>query len=294
MTPVYGLKPKKYDCIVLLSTFNGEKYLREQLDSLASQSFRSFQVLVRDDGSTDSTLEILNTYKETFEMVILDNCSHFGLFLSYSLLLKHARLFKYIALCDQDDIWSNDKLQKQISVLKSTDCLLSVCNYSKFRQVRNHTRISRSELSLVQKTYLMIRNTLPGNCFVFKSNLLSDYNFDLDVPHDWQISMIASNRGGIHRLGETLIFYRQHENNAIGTSPWIGKPRKIVQKVKLVDNWRRQLVESIMKVQVPQGPPRATLFYINCIVKDNDLNPRVKFYLLYRIITEQAVLRCNN
>ena len=96
--------------LILLSTYNGEKYLKVQLDSLFSQSYKNFKLIARDDGSSDKTLEILKYY----DIELLSSNENIGVKSSFETLLKYA--FEnsdadYFMFCDQDDVWNQDKVE---------------------------------------------------------------------------------------------------------------------------------------------------------------------------------------
>ena len=95
--------------MILLSTYNGEKYLKEQLDSIFSQSYKNFEIITRDDGSNDETINILKSYN----IKILDTDKNLGAKLSFSTLLNYSVKntdADYFMFCDQDDIWKNDMI----------------------------------------------------------------------------------------------------------------------------------------------------------------------------------------
>ena len=104
---------------ILLSTFNGEKYLEEQLDSLKSQTFKDVFVLARDDGSSDSTKEILlRNESETFKWYSGENV---GAARSFMLLNNDAPEADYYAYCDQDDYWFPEKLEAAVNILEKSN-----------------------------------------------------------------------------------------------------------------------------------------------------------------------------
>ena len=98
---------------IMLSTYNGEKYIRKQLDSLVNQSYKAYmKVFVRDDGSTDNTLSILEEYIEKINLTIIKG-ENVGPGKSFWKLFMNQNInADYYAFCDQDDIWDSDKLKK--------------------------------------------------------------------------------------------------------------------------------------------------------------------------------------
>ena len=117
---------------ILLSTYNGAKFLHDQLASILSQSYANFVVVVRDDGSSDSSLDILSDYSarhpEKFHLRISDN-ANLGAKGSFSYLIEYVLENKrklgmehaYMMFCDQDDIWYDSKLETQVSAMLATE-----------------------------------------------------------------------------------------------------------------------------------------------------------------------------
>ena len=103
--------------VILLSTYNGEKYIKQQLDSLFSQTYKDFEIIVRDDKSMDNTLEIL----KSFDIKLVDSTQNLGAKKSFASLLEYAIQnsdAEYFMFCDQDDIWEKDKIEKTLKKME--------------------------------------------------------------------------------------------------------------------------------------------------------------------------------
>ncbi|MFQ8958925.1 MAG: glycosyltransferase [Eubacterium sp.] len=111
---------------ILLATYNGERFLREQLDSLFMQTYGDFKIIAHDDGSTDGTLEILKEYQEKFPgklKIIEDNISYKSSCKNFLNLIKYSDA-EYVMFCDQDDVWLEEKVRvsvEAISELENSD-----------------------------------------------------------------------------------------------------------------------------------------------------------------------------
>ena len=108
---------------ILLSTYNGEKYLSEQLDSLMNQTYQNMVIYVRDDGSNDKTLDILYKYQKQDgrkQMIILkeDKPVNLGFMESFWILLRSCEHADYYAFCDQDDVWLPEKVERGVAALE--------------------------------------------------------------------------------------------------------------------------------------------------------------------------------
>ena len=215
--------------LILLSTYNGDKYLIEQLDSIFSQSYKSFQIIARDDGSSDETIEILKSYN----IKILDTDKNLGAKLSFSTLLDYAVTNTdagYFMFCDQDDIWKKDKIEKTIATMKD----LEKDNLGLPLLVHTDLEVVDEKLNVLNKSFwkyekrdpslnsinrLIMQSTVTG-CTMMINRKLAEMSFPVSeksIMHDWWISMIASTLGKIAYLEESTISYRQHSSNDTGS-----------------------------------------------------------------------------
>lgn len=224
---------------VLLSTFNGEKYLEQQLNSLFEQSYKSFEIIARDDRSSDGTLSILKSYN----IRIIESNKNLGAKESFIELLKYAfenTDAEYFMFCDQDDVWKKDKIEKTLIKMQEIE------KESEFKPILVHTnlevvdnelkRISNSlwEYEQILPQYntfnrLVMQNTITG-CTVMINRELALKSLFIPtsaIMHDWWIGLIVSKFGVVSYLNESTILYRQHSNNTIGA-----KNRKQINIVK--------------------------------------------------------------
>lgn len=217
---------------ILLSIYNGSSYLQEQLDSLLNQSYKNLIILVRDDGSVDSSIEIVKSYSKILNIIILEDSQNIGVKKSFSYLLKYAidKLDStYFMFCDQDDIWKTDKVEKT---------LLKIIEVEKF--YKNKPILIHSDLKLVDNNLnemyesfwkfekidpkknsfnnLLLQNTITG-CTVMINKSLAEKSIEIPescIMHDWWIGLVASYFGVISYIDDKTILYRQHESNTIG------------------------------------------------------------------------------
>ena len=102
-----------------MSTYNGEKFLREQLNSLVTQKLKPDQIFIRDDGSTDATMDIIKYYADSYKFIKYYHGENLGAAKSFMELINKAEEADYYALCDQDDVWFEDKLQVAVNTLEA-------------------------------------------------------------------------------------------------------------------------------------------------------------------------------
>jgi glycosyltransferase involved in cell wall biosynthesis len=211
-----------------MCTLNGEKYIAEQLESIKSQTYKSWRIIVSDDGSTDSTVEIINTYIKKWgkdrinyrEGPKKNFCINFLTLISDPFIEG-----EYFVLCDQDDYWLPKKLEVAISTYKAK---LQNPNipylYGARTTYTNETlRILRdSPLYIFPCSFrnALIQNILGGNTIFFNraTKLLVEKIGVVNVPtHDWWMYLIVSGAGGVVFYDKTSnILYRQHSKAAVG------------------------------------------------------------------------------
>lgn len=209
---------------VLLCTYNGGKYLREQLDSIAKQDWPHIDLFVSDDGSTDDTLEILKDYKWSkgdFRVLDGPRAGYVANFLS--LLVREDYDAEYTAFSDQDDIWKPEKLSRAISTLRDLPKDQPALYCSRTHLVDEHNNIIGISPLFRKKPAFgnaLVQSLAGGNTMVMNRaarNIMRDVGTAAVVCHDWWVYMLVTGAGGkvIYDTQPTL-HYRQHGGNLIG------------------------------------------------------------------------------
>ncbi len=212
---------------IVMATYNGERYLRQQLDSILNQSYGNFELIVVDDASADGTLPILNEYAAMDDRIhIFPSEKNLGLVANFE---RGLRLTKgdFIALSDQDDIFRKDKIELLLAALEDhPDRDLAVSDLSLIDEDGNEIAQSMwrySELKPKQgKPFrrLLYRNFATGCALMFRRRLLKlAIPFPPDcIVHDWWLAVVAasSKGGGIFLIDKQLTAYRQHSSNVYG------------------------------------------------------------------------------
>ena len=215
---------------ILMSTYNGQKYISEQLNSIISQSYESWILLVRDDGSNDETRKIISEYAKRDERIIIvdDDLGNLGSAGSFLKLLKLVDT-AYFMFSDQDDIWLPDKVSVTLNRITSDDIPQLV--FTDLHVVdKNLNVLSDSFMKLsrfdtqagVTFSRLIIQNivvgcTMAGNRrLIERSGLLNDELIESVVMHDWWLALTACVHGELIYVSDKTILYRQHGNNHIG------------------------------------------------------------------------------
>lgn len=206
--------------LVLMSTYNGEEYLDEQLESLLNQKEVKLSLLVRDDGSTDNTLNILKKWSQKVDLKYYTG-NNLRSARSFMDLVETAEKYDYYAFCDQDDYWDNDKLVTAINYLKSSPTIPSL--------YMSATRIVDEKLKFIENkrvnTYrtfenAMIKNEAVGCTEVFNYALMKElkkYNPTFIKMHDsWVCRVCYAIGGNVYIDNTPHISYRQHGTNVVG------------------------------------------------------------------------------
>lgn len=219
---------------ILMATYNGEKYISEQLDSIIGQDFNDWKLLIRDDGSKDNTIFIINKYMKKFpdkiELINNEN-RNLGVKLNFGELMKHSKN-QYCMFSDQDDVWLPNKISITLNKMKELEKV-----YGSKKPVLVHTdlKVVNKDLELLNKSFckysnidpkrnalnkLLVKNTVTGCTMMMNSKLkkvISEIPKEC-VMHDHWISLVASVCGIIEFIDIPTILYRQHGNNQIGAN----------------------------------------------------------------------------
>jgi glycosyltransferase involved in cell wall biosynthesis len=219
---------------VLLATYNGARFLREQVDSILAQDYGNIRVLARDDGSSDGTVEILEQYAEEFpdRFRVVPASAPTGSAKNNFLLLMKASTADYICFADQDDVWLPDKVSR---TKQAMDQLESRWGPSVPLLVFTDLQVVDDQLTMLHKSFwahmnidpdrmnrlaaLMVQSVVTGCTAMLNRPLLA---LSLRMPdeafmHDRWIGLLASFMGKSSGLRVPTVLYRQHEHNVLGT-----------------------------------------------------------------------------
>lgn len=234
---------------VVLPTYNGADYLEQQLASIYDQSVRPQQVLIRDDGSTDGTLDLLIQIKYRYGnwvRILPSSEGNIGCIANTNRLLQ-ATTASYIALADQDDIWFACKLERSLAMIKQLEarhgCEIPLLVHSDLKLVDANcnnlgcTYLQRQRLNPLRcgPADLALTNVVTGCSVILNRALLQRA---LPIPnevamHDWWLALVASVFGEIAFLDNPTLAYRQHGSNVLGAQGfgfryWITRIRELL------------------------------------------------------------------
>lgn len=244
---------------IALATYNGEKYIQEMLNSISNQTYQDFMIHLRDDGSTDNTLTLCENHKlyEQGKLKIYkDNIKGLGASKNFLKILGHCNS-EYIFLCDQDDFWMKDKIQKMLDHIQKheykNNIKVPTLVFSDLQIVDRSLNIIADSFyrnsiksSMCSSPFdFLLSNHIPGCAMVVNKSLLESIqplpeNFRM---HDWWLAFVASFYGKIAYLDEPLIKYRQHGGNTVGVP---GMNINILRQIKSVLNFRDLLDKGLL------------------------------------------------
>lgn len=271
---------------VLMSTYNGEKFIREQLDSILHQKNVDVQLLIRDDGSTDSTIEIINEYAERYQNVLAYEGKNIGIGKSFMELVSKAPNAAYYAFADQDDVWLEDKLARAVKVIRETERSVYCATLRgtgrpviyqdiMYYEGENTTEILPvlygSNQTLVNSRlepigirfqkdpecslYPSISSNLIYGCTMVFNDTLKELTETILLPdeivlrrknHDGWMIYCAYIFGIFVYDRESKMLYRQHENNAVGAAKIISGKEYVIDKWKRLRTKKNKCVRSTL------------------------------------------------
>ncbi|MBN2896222.1 MAG: glycosyltransferase family 2 protein [Campylobacterales bacterium] len=240
-----------HNIAVLLSTYNGASHLQELLGSLEQQTYRTFHLIIRDDGSNDPTTSMLETFvaQTSLHVTLLPHTPNCGVRQSFATLLRYgleytqADLFMF---CDQDDVWNATKIERILAAAKSTPQLTPLLVHTDLSVVDERLQVIDvsfwhfEHINPDQKSLnrLLMHNTVTG-CTMMINRTLAELAMPIPdecIMHDWWIALVASAFGTIVPLKESTMFYRQHGLNDTGAKHYkLGSMPKKIYKIFITD-----------------------------------------------------------
>lgn len=252
--------------LVLLSTYNGMQYLHEQLDSLIAQKDVDLTILVRDDGSSDGTQELLETYRQRFpDKIIINIADNIGCTGSFFALMKLAAEkytdFDYYAFSDQDDVWLPDKLSAAVKALDSIK--------NNIRLYYCCPKLVDENLNPIEARPLVAKSTLEeafilqpciGCSMVFSKDLLKKAAIanplKVNIHDAWTYKVCLSLGGKVVYDSTPYILYRQHSSNVIGRTQGFKKKWKrrldYFYSSKRIKSGQALLILNTYKSEIPE------------------------------------------
>lgn len=277
---------------ILLCTYNGERFLADQLHSIANQTYQDWSIYVSDDGSTDNTLHIIECFKLKYGSgkIALFQGPEQGFAKNFISLIKRDHIAAdFFAYCDQDDVWFPDKLERSIKHLSSSASSQPALYCSRTRLINmNGEVIGFSPLYSKAPTFrnALVQSLAGANTMLINKSakeLISQTPDDAPIPaHDWLTYLLVSGRGGKITFDRVpTLDYRQHDKNLIGANS--GITAKASRLVKMFSgrfkNWNDQNIYILEKMQDSLAAENLMYFENFCNARKSRLLQRIHFYM---------------
>lgn len=220
---------------VVMCTYNGSRFVAEQIESICKQTYKNLQIIIVDDASTDNTYEIVKQYCVKDERIqAYENDNNLGFNLNFNKACKLAT-GNFVAIADQDDIWELTKIEKLLAkISEDPDTLLVHCISARFEKfgkfhLKSHRLVNYMAGKDVRNFFLS--NFISGHNMLLKKSLLEkSLPFPGNVYYDWWLAAVASCNGKIEPVPEILVWHRMHDSNATG----VAKPKLYLYKQVLI------------------------------------------------------------
>lgn len=293
---------------IVMATYNGEKYVEKQLQSILMQTVKPSEVIIHDDCSEDKTVQVIYNFikKNNLDNWKLSvNKQNEGYRKNFKNLLLDAK-GDIIFFSDQDDEWNERKIElmsdamrlnKNIKALNSGVCLInSNSEEIKVKLGKNsynanflHSMKKIDKLSYYSVESLLISNISPGCTMAITKELKEIFlkNYVGDMPHDWYLNILASIGGGCAFLNQELTMYRMHNNNTLGSATGKGLKASIrffnqneradefQERLRALSNMEKSIIPSTLQLTYVRGYLKARMMFYQ--------NPSVfRLFKLYR------------
>lgn len=240
---------KNQKVAVLMATYNGERYLEEQIDSILNQTYKDIDLYIRDDNSIDNTNDIINKYAMKYSEIITivnDERIAKGATSNFLFLLEHVyNMNKYdiFMFSDQDDVWLEDKVEKTIEAYDKIQ--------NKQQPILIHTDLNvvDANLNTIDKSFMkysnlkynynkfnnyLVQNNVTGCTILINKELARLIKYDIKniLMHDWYFALLASAFGQVIFINTPTIKYRQHGNNTVGAKKGNNNLKSLLKKLK--------------------------------------------------------------
>lgn len=239
---------------IVMATYNGERFLKEQLDSIVNQTYSNLEIVIVDDASKDSTINILEQYESRYQNLKVykaeQNLGYIKNFQKGILLCKG----DYIALSDQDDIWLPEKISTLMR--ERGDHALIYCNSELIDAEGKSLGIKLSDLKNLLDFWTplnyVVGGTASGHAMIVKKEvMIQSMPLPLMVTHDYWIGFMSTFTSPMKFVNEVLVLYRQHGGNVVGVSAGSSKATK---KKKSTKEERDEVIRQRMKLMYEKCP----------------------------------------
>lgn len=228
---------------IIVPNYNSEKYIKETLDSVLAQTYQDWEMLVIDDCSSDGSVDIIRAYAEKdsrIQLILREKNTGVANVRNAGLELAKG---KYIALLDSDDVWTEDKLERQVALLEETGAEIGYCSYD---FIDENSQPMGKAFKVPEKTNfkkMLVSNVVSCSTAMIQAELLKAHPFNPDYYHEDYVLWMELMRIPVQAVGDTkvLMHYRQSANSRSHKKGNAAKHRWIIYRKVLKLSWVRSV-----------------------------------------------------
>lgn len=281
---------------IVMSTYNGEKYLADQIKSIQSQTFEDWQLLIRDDGSSDNTPSIIRDMAKKDDRIHFINDGqneNYGVIKSFYHLVKYDSA-DYYFFSDQDDVWLPEKMEMTLkrAQIESSDNPLLV--YTDLKVVDEDLEVlqesmikSQSHHANTELVQELTENTVTGGTMMINKALADKWQvYDNLLMHDWYLALLAASLGKLIYIDQATQLYRQHEANVLGARTWSKraknwlKPNTLISKYWWLIKSSQNQAEKLLAQEMSESSTQMVKAYVHLM--DNNWLDRWRLLREYK------------
>ena len=264
---------------IVMSTYNGEKYLADQIKSIQSQTFEDWQLLIRDDGSSDNTPSIIRDMAKKDDRIHFINDGqneNYGVIKSFYHLVKYDSA-DYYFFSDQDDVWLPEKMEMTLKRAQSETSAKPLLVYTDLKVVNEDLEVlqesmikSQSHHANTELVQELTENTVTGGTMMINKALADKWQvYDNLLMHDWYLALLAASLGKLVYIDQATQLYRQHEANVLGARTWSKraknwlKPNTLISKYWWLIKSSQNQAEKLLDQEISEASTRMVKAYVH-------------------------------
>lgn len=288
---------------ILMSTYNGQEFIAQQIQSIQKQTFENWNLLIRDDGSSDETPKIIADFAKSdarIRFINADKRENFGVIKNFYTLLKYEKA-DYYFFSDQDDVWQPQKLELTLASVEKENNQIPLMVYTDLTVVDRDLQVLHDSMIKTQSHHAntslleeLTENTVTGGTMMVNHCLAKQWKqcYDDLIMHDWYLALLAASLGKLIYLDETTELYRQHESNVLGARTWSKRlknwlrPHRLVKKYWWLVTSSQQQASHLLELDLPAANKAIIQAYVT-LLNQSFLN-RIKWLKQYGFAKNRA------
>ncbi|EMC24977.1 glycosyltransferase family 2 protein [Streptococcus mutans] len=288
---------------ILMSTYNGQEFIAQQIQSIQKQTFENWNLLIRDDGSSDETPKIIADFAKSdarIRFINADKRENFGVIKNFYTLLKYEKA-DYYFFSDQDDVWQPQKLELTLASVEKENNQIPLMVYTDLTVVDRDLQVLHDSMIKTQSHHAntslleeLTENTVTGGTMMVNHCLAKQWKqcYDDLIMHDWYLALLAASLGKLIYLDETTELYRQHENNVLGARTWSKRlknwlrPHRLVKKYWWLVTSSQQQASHLLELDLPAANKAIIQAYVTLL--DQSFLNRIKWLKQYGFAKNRA------